>query len=370
MMISKIIPGDCIDVLKTFSDNYFDSIVTDPPYGISFMNKHWDYNVPKVEVWKEVLRVLKPGGHILCACGMRTQHRMTVNIEDAGFEIRDIIAWIYGSGFPKSLNIGEGWGTALKPAMELWTLARKPLSEKTVAGNVLKYGTGGINIDGCRIALNGEQNPKGSAKRVYASNEYAEDKIYGKNKETSNLGRFPANVILDGSEEVISQLPNTKSGLMKQHIDGGSFNCYGKQYPREVKTIGDNGSASRFFYCAKASPSERNKGLEDFEDKFIAGSNQAIAELKRGNEEFEKKDENSTGYSSVRKVKNNHPTVKPVSLMKYLCKLITPVNGVVLDPFMGSGSTGIACKLENFNFVGIEKEKQYCIIARARIKAW
>ena len=428
-MISKIIPGDCIDVLKTFSDNYFDSIVTDPPYGINFMNKHWDYDVPKVEVWKECLRVLKPGGHILCACGTRTQHRMTVNIEDAGFEIRDVVAWIYGSGFPKSLNIGkaidglqgnkripigerhrnvkpyddgngwnqndtkgdftytqgnseyEGWGTALKPAMELWTLARKPLSEKTVAENVLKWGTGGINVDGCRIEYTNDLDkasaiPQGrittkvgafagktqGGKNVELNKEEYEKQTHRKPRqsqtwekgsgfknETNTIaeanpqGRFPANLIHDGSDEVVSEFPDTNGG---------------------------SGSASRFFYCAKASRSERNKGLEEMEDKLIAGSNPAIAELKRGNTDFEKKDENSSGYSSVRKVKNNHPTVKPIALMKYLCKLITPVNGIVLDPYMGSGSTGIACKLENFSFVGIEKEKQYCIIARARIKFW
>ncbi len=304
--------GDNLELLKQMSDNSVDSVVTDPPYGISFMGKKWDYDVPSVELWKEVLRVLKPGGHALVACGTRTQHRMAVNLEDAGFEIRDIVAWVYGQGFPKSLDIGkaisaydktggakqwEGWGTALKPAMELWTLCRKPLGEKTVAENVLKYGTGGINIDGCRVPL---ENGETIATNVGFLDNLQSDG-WGTKKcitEKTSQGRFPANVIHDGSEEVVSLFPDSKA---------------------------------RFFYCAKVSKKERN---------------------------------------CDGKVKNNHPTVKPVALMRYLCRLITPPNGVVLDPFMGSGSTGIAALLEGFNFIGMEIEEKYMEIAKVRIGAY
>ena len=336
-----------LEALKSFSSNSIDSIVTDPPYGISFMGKKWDYDVPSVETWKECMRVLKPGGHILVACGTRTQHRMTVNIEDAGFEIRDIVAWIYGSGFPKSLNIGkainkidgvefiakpasgvgfmnndkedgyhptinqleqigesserakdwEGWGTALKPAMELWTMARKPLSEKNIAENVLKWGTGGINIDGSRVEyVNAQDYDKakwgGAGKPPSKASWKQQSKIIFDTRE--NNGRFPANVIHDGSDEVTDLFPN---------------------------------DSQRFFYCAKASKSERNDGTD----------------------------------------KNNHPTVKPVALMRYLVKMITPTGGMVLDPFMGSGSTGVACMKENFSFTGIELDQEYFKIAEARI---
>jgi site-specific DNA-methyltransferase (adenine-specific) len=419
-----IINNDCLVHLKSMKDNSIDSVVTDPPYGISFMNKHWDYDVPSVDIWKEVLRVLKPGGHIFCACGTRTQHRMTVNIEDAGFEIRDVVAWIYGSGFPKSLNIGkaidkqaglerevvgqrtdgryaygfteqakramgdiahaevqgfkgevgqitkpasekaqqyEGWGTALKPAMELWTLARKPLEQKTVAENVLKYGTGGINIDGCRVEY-GDENEVDFSRTCKNTADRGSVGNFGinKNKQEINLfnkqGRFPANVILSDDKEVTDSFPNTKSGLMKQHIEGGEFNVYGKMYPRDVETIGDSGSASRFFYCAKASKSERNKGCDDFEEQVTDDGR-------------EKSIDNAFLRAETMR-KNNHPTVKPVSLMRYLCRMITPKNGIVLDPFMGSGSTGIGAKLEGFSFIGIEREEEYCKIAEARIAAW
>ena len=224
MTEQKILCGNSLELLKTFPDNHFDAVVTDPPYGLSFMNKHWDYDVPTVELWREVLRVLKFGGHILVACGTRTQHRMAVNIEDAGFEIRDVITWHYGSGFPKSLDVSkaidkaagaeredrednpitaptdeakewDGWGTALKPSTEFWTLARKPLSENTIAENVLKYGTGGINIDGCRVKTSdgGDRGrPPHTPNKIFGNGE-------GTNlteSEHNNLGRFPANLIL------------------------------------------------------------------------------------------------------------------------------------------------------------------------------
>jgi len=298
----NLLNGDCLEQMKTLPDNSVDSIVTDPPYGISFMAKKWDYDVPKVEVWKEAMRVLKPGGHALIACGTRTQHRMVVNIEDAGFEIRDVVSWIYGSGFPKSLNIHkkdercpEGWGTALKPACEFFTLARKPLSEKTVAANALKWGTGGINIDRCRVG-------------------------------TDETGRFPANLIHDGSHQVLELFPETKPsrigkprGTKKKGLFANSkFNKVGQEH-------NDSGSAARFFYCAKASKKDRDKG-------------------------------------------NHHPTVKPTALMQYLCRLITPTGGVVLDPYMGSGSTGKAAVQEGFSFVGCELDEDYYKIAKSRIQ--
>ena len=317
--------GDCLDSLKVMPDNSVDSIVTDPPYGLAFMSKKWDYDVPSVEIWAECLRVLKPGGHLLAFAGTRTQHRMAVRIEDAGFEIRDMLAWVYGSGFPKSHNLknqSQGWGTALKPALEPITLARKPLIG-TVAENVLKYGTGGLNIDGCRVGTT--RGVPASLSKSKSSNTYGFGATVGHERELDpNIGRWPANFIHDGSDEVVGLFPQTTSGKMKQHIDGGSFNVYGKQYPREVETIGDSGSASRFFYCAKASNRDRDEG-------------------------------------------NNHPTVKPTDLMRYLCRLITPPKGVILDPFMGSGSTGKAAILEGFQFIGCERERDYMLIAESRI---
>lgn len=410
-MINQILQGDCLEVLKTLEDNSVDSIVSDPPYGISFMGKKWDYDVPKVEVWQEVLRVLKPGGHALVACGTRTQHRMAVNLEDAGFEIRDIVAWVYGSGFPKSLNIGkavdklqgnerevvryydvsdirgdaygtmndkqggsyknisvketkgifpyEGWGTALKPAMELWTLYRKPLEEKTVALNVLKYGTGGINIDGCRVGTEIMNNAPAGNKEGGNSLNMSKTGIPQDADGTTALGRFPANFIHDGSDEVVGLFPNSKSvqGKNVTRKELPNLAMSGKNYARfsEVEGYNDSGSASRFFYCAKASKSERNKGLEGFEIRSAGG----LAGRADG----------SLGGEPVTN-QNFHPTVKPIALMRYLCKLITPVGGKILDPFMGSGSTGIGAKLEGFDFIGIELDKDYCAIAEARIKSY
>ena len=430
-----LINNDNIQALKEIKDNTIDSIVTDPPYGISFMGKSWDYDVPNVETWKELMRVLKPGGHILVACGTRTQHRMAVNIEDAGFEIRDIVAYVYGSGFPKSLNIGkvadkflktgnaswngtgdssngalgysklqhkqgyrpndysnkhqnkleiteedakkwEGWGTALKPAMELWTLARKPLSEKTVAENVLKWGTGGINIDGCRVEASGKDLEKLNNEwdREWNTNykTYAES-VGGKagfdmsNSKTENkglTGRFPANFIHDGSDEVVSMFPNVKTGSIKPYIskDEGMFGMMkGKEHYNSH--TGDSGSASRFFYTAKASKSERNAGLDGFEVKQTVGGGGGVGNY------LDDVNSASGKYGSEKAPnKNHHPTIKPISLMRYLTRLITPKGGVVLDPYMGSGTTGIACKLEGFNFIGIEIDKEYYEIAKARIE--
>lgn len=371
-----IINGNSLEELKKFPDNYFHSVVTDPPYGLSaarnsgntskggFMGKKWDYDVPSVELWIEVFRVLKEGGYVLSFAGTRTQHRMAVNIEDAGFEIRDMIAWVYGSGFPKSHNIGkavdklegnerenlgrnensrencdttntlyesgtvgktdyvtkgdsewEGWGTALKPALEPITMARKPF-KGTVANNVLTNGVGGINIDDCRVGNEKIETSNGDG--------FGMKGIYGtginNNKGEIRNGRFPANFIHDGSDEVTDLLEES----------------------------------SRFFYCAKASKQDRNEGLEDFDDKFSTTMNDGIGGKEHNKELATKK-------------KNHHPTVKPTDLMRYLVRLVTPKNGIVLDCFMGSGSTGKACALEGFEFVGIDLDKDYCEIAKARI---
>ena len=320
-----LLHGDCLERLRELPDCSVDACVTDPPYGLSFMGKAWDYDVPSAEVWREVLRVLKPGGHLLAFAGTRTQHRMAVQIEDAGFEIRDLIAWVYGSGFPKSRNLSgdwQGWGTGLKPSLEPVTMARKPFSQ-TVAANVLEHGTGALNIDGCRI----ETEEKLARPFNDANNE-----VLGKfnrfgNPEEPNGGRWPANLIHDGSEEVV--------GLFPQSVSTGGSGPASRQHKGDGRTVcgscaatggfGDSGSAARFFYCAKASKADR--GAE-----------------------------------------NVHPTVKPTELMRYLVRLVTPPGGVVLDPFMGSGSTGKAAVLEGFRFIGIEREAEYLEIARQRIQ--
>jgi site-specific DNA-methyltransferase (adenine-specific) len=328
---NELIHGDCLEVMRGMGAASVDAVVTDPPYGLSFMGKKWDYDVPSEDVWRECLRVLKPGGHLLAFAGTRTQHRMAVRIEDAGFEIRDMIAWVYGSGFPKSHNLKDewqGWGTALKPALEPITVARKPLGEKTVAANVLAHGTGAINVDGSRVGSTVETWP--------ASRSYAPGQIQpgGKGKTQATgiapAGRWPANLIHDGSDEVVTL----------------------------------TGAAARFFYCAKASKRDRDEGLEGFEVKQAAGLPMRSADGERSGEGL---DGTKTDRLTVRK--NVHPTVKPTDLMRYLCRLVTPPDGIVLDPFMGSGSTGKAAALEGFQFIGIEREAEYVEIAKARIDA-
>lgn len=346
----ELINDDCINALKAMPDNSVDSVVTDPPYGLSFMGKRWDYDVPSEAIWKECLRVLKPGGHLLAFAGTRTQHRMAVRIEDAGFEIRDMIAWVYGSGFPKSHNLADnwkGWGTALKPALEPITLARKPLIG-TVAANVLEHGTGALNVDGCRVSGDNYSSGGKNNSIAFGSGMEKQPRCDG------SQGRWPANLIHDGSEEVVGLFPETSSGKMKQHIEGGSFNVFGKQYPRNVETIGDSGSAARFFYCAKASKADRDEGCEGLEERK-GGAMSGV----------ETRPDRPTNHPIRR---NHHPTVKPTDLMRYLCRLVTPPGGIVLDPFMGSGSTGKAAVLEGFSFIGIEREAEYLSIAKARIE--
>ena len=412
--------GDCIEVLKTLPDNSVDSIVTDPPYHLTsivkrfgkegsapaqfgkdgaysraskgFMGKEWDGGdiAFRTDVWSECLRVLKPGGHLLAFSHSRTYHRMAVAIEDAGFEIRDQIMWIYGQGFPKSHNIGkaidkiqgnerevvgdnpnhrttsgllelgfqdgresstitkgnsdwEGWGTALKPAHEPIVMARKPLSEKSIAENVIKWGTGGINIDECRIPANWEDERPPSW--FNSGKSKSGEPTYGGNLKTltdstlgerlNDGGRFPANIILDEEAgKVLDEQSGERGNGWKKNY--GKEDYEGLQYSSSTQqcvfgggysgknTYSDKGGASRFFYCPKTSKKE--KGDE-----------------------------------------NNHPTVKPLKLMEYLIKLVTPKGGVVMDCFMGSGSTGVAARNLGFKFIGIEREQEYMDIAKQRI---
>lgn len=408
--------GNCLDVLKTFQDNSFDAIVTDPPYGLSFMGKKWDYDVPSVEIWEECLRVLKPGGHLLAFAGTRTQHRMAARIEDAGFEIRDMIAWVYGSGFPKSHDVSkaidkatgavrekikvkpraatsgtmaggsdtrpwiersrevgyhqvdsdepatdaarqwQGWGTALKPALEPITVARKPLVG-TVAENVLAHGTGGINVDASRVK--GEdletlfrKPTDNNCDKESGRLQKQTSKIKGTLSDSYKQGRWPANLIHDGSDDVVGLFPETEksSGHIRRNSKRSLFS--GKS---ETLGVSDNGgSAARFFYCAKASKSDRNDGLKDMPMQDVHRYNAGIGEGK--------------DPDALSKGQNHHPTVKPTDLMCYLVTLVTPPNGHVLDPFMGSGSTGKACVQKGLTFTGIEMDKDYLEIARRRIE--
>jgi site-specific DNA-methyltransferase (adenine-specific) len=330
--------GDCLEVLPLLEANSIDSCVTDPPYHLTsivkrfgkensapinnrdeqegrqgpyhraskgFMGKQWDGGdiAFRPELWAEVLRVLKPGAHLLAFSSTRTYHRMACAIEDAGFEIRDQIGWCYGSGFPKSHNIGDGWGSALKPAWEPICLARKPLSESSIAANVLKHGTGGINVDGCRVKVDGEQ--------IHAPQS-------DPTKRTQNLGRWPANLIHDGSEEVLAMFPDSVSvggsgPASKNWIGDGHI--VGSSLAGATGGFGDSGSAARFFYTAKADADDR--------------------------------------------LGSKHPTVKPVDLMQYLIRLVTPKGGIVLDPFGGTGTTGEACWREGCYSVLIEREEEY-----------
>ncbi|HDS1220304.1 TPA: site-specific DNA-methyltransferase [Stenotrophomonas maltophilia] len=350
--------GDCLEVMRGMADNSVDAVVTDPPYGLSFMGKCWDYDVPSTSVWAECLRVLKPGGQLLAFAGTRTQHRMAVRIEDAGFEIRDIIAWVYGSGFPKSHN-GPWGGTALKPALEPITVARKPLAG-TVATNWQQHGTGGLNIDGCRIAASETTIRARTDNDLGRMNDDGWRPTPGVNG--SENGRWPANLIHDGSEEVVAAFPQASGaaaavrGTEPSAKTDNAFGAFSGRAPSDRRDGG--GSAARFFYCAKASKEDRDAGLEGFK-KSAAGmvSNTSGQHMTRRDE----------GYQVAPRA-NDHPTVKPTDLMRYLCRLVTPAGGLVLDPFMGSGSTGKAAVLEGFQFIGIELDPAYAAIAEARIR--
>lgn len=451
-MKATIHVGDCLEVLKGFAPNSVDAIVCDPPYEIGFMGKAFDKSgiAHNVALWRECLRVLKPGGHMLAFGGSRTYHRLACAVEDAGFEIRDQIMWIYGSGFPKSLDVSkaidkaagaerevietrrvksggtehinrenvkqdfrpgayqkgenildvtapategakqwQGWGTALKPAHEPIVVARKPL-EGTVAANVQKWGTGALNIDGCRVE--GVPEPTRFDPSKHNHEGYRMTATGAEvAANASPLGRWPANVIHDGSEEVTSLFPEQTSGAMtkqyeykntgfslgapsgstrqihdsnsgsaarffyqvrgdepsadRTYEDQGSTNFAMKPGARRL----DEGSAARFYYTAKADRTERNAGVENPGPQFEHG-----ATLRK--------------IENTEKRGNTHPTVKPVDLMAYLCRLVTPPNGIVLDPFLGSGSTGIAAQREGFEFIGIEINPEYAAIAENRIR--
>jgi len=380
--------GDCLEVMRGMAESSVDAIVTDPPYGLSFMGKRWDYDVPSTEIWAECLRVLKPGGHLLAFAGTRTQHRMAVRIEDAGFEIRDMIAWVYGSGFPKSHN-GPWGGTALKPAIEPITVARKPLSG-TVAATWEEHGTAGLNIDACRIETadklgGGDQSAEPKVgpdgwHRPWMQDEQAKaahaERCNANVAKAEALGRWPANLIHDGSGEVLAAFP-AASGQKADLSDDGESTRFSNVYEggplprgREASSnstnqgaVGfnmrpgarrlDSGSAARFFYCAKATREDRNDGL----DSGLAPAVSAGATMR---------DRETANWQA--RNGNHHPTVKPTALMRYLCRLVTPAGGLVLDPFMGSGSTGKAAVLEGLQFIGIELDPAYAAIAEARIR--
>lgn len=423
---------DSLDWLKGHEPDCIDALVTDPPAGISFMGKSWDDDKGGRKEWiswmsdvmSECLRVMKPGAHGLVWAIPRTSHWTATALEDAGFEIRDVITHHFGSGFPKSHDISkaidkaagvktetpvsdifldgsfekmwdavepseprptqvlsaaidaakewQGWGTALKPASEHWILIRKPCSEKTVAANVLKWGVGGLNIDRSRIGSGDDRSSGGLAKKpTYKQSG-------GNQMERPSGGRFPANLILSCSpnctEEAhdMFECPIAIMDEQSGHLQArGNINSsirpdngmFGNGIIRDSLGNGykDSGGASRFFYCAKASKSDKNVGLEGMPEK-------ESPKLSGGTfNSFQTNGGISTITNTERKSKNHHPTVKSTKLMQYLIKLITPPNGVVLDPFMGSGSTGVAAKALGMGFVGIEREAEYFEIAKKRV---
>lgn len=377
-MTATILTGDCRLILPTLPENMADAIVCDPPYELGFMGKAWDRSGVAFDTatWAAALRVAKPGAFLLAFGGSRTYHRVACAIEDAGWEIRDTIMWIYGSGFPKSRN-GEWGGTGLKPAHEPIIVARKPLIG-TVSANHAAFGTGGLNIDSCRVD-SGDSNPsigrrQGATNHLRqrsASDSEAVGRIesrttperYREARPGEELGRWPANVIHDGSDEVLAAFPDApgQQGDLQGHSrERLSLGIYGDMpAARNATARNDSGSSARFFYCAKATKKDREAGLDSFDaGRFSKG----------GNVEW---DNPYLRGSTDRK--NTHPTVKPTDLMRYLCRLVTPAGGTVLDPFTGSGSTGRGAVLEGFRFVGVElcdgtnDTPNYAAIAVARI---
>ncbi len=405
----KLYQGSMLDMLQIIEPQTIDSIVCDPPYELNFMNKGWDNSgiAFQPDTWKKCYEVLKPGGYLLAFGGSRTFHRIACAIEDAGFEIRDTIMWLYGSGFPKSHNIGldidklngcpdrghriavanryhpdgtlepngqqlkpyetkteeahkwNGWGTALKPSFEPIIVARKSI-EGTVAKNCLKYGVGGINIDDCRVETNDTIKPAISGGSVGLG-----EMIKGHHYTPSNLGRFPANTILTYDEtdfdEVCGGFPYTKSGGGDKSTKcGNTFLGTGYGGTNTTKYEANEGSASRYFYCAKASKKDRDEGLDIFVDEKVNDGRQTPIDnaFQRG--------------ETLRK--NIHPTVKPTDLMQYLIRLVSPNGATILDPFNGSGSTGKAVMYENkernknYKYIGIELTDEYLPIAKARIE--
>jgi DNA modification methylase len=469
--MKQLLKGDCLEVLKTLPSNSIDSLVTDPPAGISFMGKEWDEDKGGKDVWikwmssvmRECLRVLKPGAHGLVWAIPRTSHWTGMALENSGFEVRDVVTHLFGQGFPKSLNISkaidkvqgakrevvgknknfgktklsdgktgygdyagewdvttpatpeakqwEGWGTALKPAVEFWFLIRKPIEEKSVASNVLKHGTGGINIDASRINATDqkdlEKNWDRTAKAGFGNGLLEGGTITEGFDQYKKQGRFPSNLVLSHdaeckedrcSDECAVKLLDYQSGNLGKSSGGNSTAILKNTYGMKTEVgkgkpcgFGDVGGASRFFfnseyseeecksnantakknlsqkyqnfrfiYCAKISSGERNAGLDGMPTK--TWKEQGF----RDNDTTHLSPRAGAGRISVNQ--NHHPTVKPIKLMRYLIKLITPPKGIVLDPFMGSGSTGVAAMKENFEFIGIEREDEYYKIAFQRIK--
>jgi site-specific DNA-methyltransferase (adenine-specific) len=370
--------GDCRDVLRDYPADHFDSIVSDPPYGLTFMGKGWDRGVPGVEFWQEALRVAKPGAHLLAFGGTRTFHRLTVAIEDAGWEVRDCMMWLYATGFPKSHN-GPWGGTALKPAWEPVIVARKPLSG-TVADNVLRYGTGALNIDGCRIAFDGvvkhtARKSDGVADHVNPSGWQEVNRTANRPATPLAIGRWPANVLHDGSDEVVAGFPVTGAAQASMRGDrtGVVTDFGGGDTLRGHNDAG--GSAARFFYCAKASRTDRDEGcdhLPGFQGHEVVDRKEGSAGLNSPRAGAGRTISNVREFGGaqhtedVKLAKNFHPTVKPTDLMRYLCRLVTPPDGLVLDPFCGSGSTGKAALLEGLRFVGVDLDPAHVAIAEAR----
>ena len=414
--------GDCLNILNMMIEDevFVDSIVTDPPYELGFMGRSWDSTgiAFQKETWELCFKVLKPGGHLLAFSGSRTYHRMAVAIEDAGFEIRDQVMWLYGSGFPKSMNVGkaldkklgneresfgtklkkagdmrggnyvkggdyksieieitkgntewEGWGTALKPAHEPLVLARKPLSEKSVVDNVLKHRTGGINIDECRVEGNDakypDTNPDFRDQGRQSKENIGIDKLsFG---QTENVKRKK---VVRKSRDENGVWTNDNSGMKAEGSEYADADPRGR-FPSNVMHDGSGSikelfeDKSKYFYCAKTSKAERNQGLDNLPIKKAS----SMPGRRNPDDMKDSKIDNDVTGRFVTQKKNIHPTVKPIKLMKYLCRLITPKGGTILDPFMGSGSTGMAAKEENFEFVGIEKEEEYFNIASARIES-
>ncbi len=422
--------GDCIEVMRSLPENSVDTCITDPPYELGFMGKKWDSSgiAFQPETWQAVFRVLKPGAILLAFGGTRTYHRMVCAIEDAGFEIRDTIAWIYGSGFPKSYDIGKGidkkagaerevigeyqfpvdsdkwakqkaptgigipfakpnkasfseshsltapstpeaqlwhgWGTALKPAFEPIVVAMKPV-DGTFVNNALTWGVAGLNIDGGRVGTEEDC----ARKRAIVRDTSAPFGVgYEMGGNGSALGRFPANLIHDGSDEVKELFPQSKTGDKSRGREFKGWKSQGELKPLgKPYNGGDSGSAARFFYCAKASRSERNAGLEGMEERKVNKLNSYGSQ-----DGYVCPDgAHRVGDKGSASMQNHHPTVKPIELMRYLVRLTkTPTGGIVLDPFMGSGTTGIACVLEGREFIGIEREAEYIEIANKRIAYW
>ena len=416
----RLLTGDCLDVLATLEPDSLDACVTDPPYGIGFMGREWDTFAPesvakladqtrgfdrrepnlnlrgrrewlagakvqydrsaaaslKFHAWTQawaaaVLRVLKPGAYAVVCASPRMGHRVTCGLEDAGFEIRDSLLWLYGSGFPKSLNLPGGRGTALKPAYEPVILARKPLGGRTVAQCVAEYGTGALNIDGCRLSTDGRPQRVGDYKDT-GNNTYAgrmDGSLRGGSRAagTTDLGRWPPNVALDEDAAAMldAEVGDRKAGGSKDNRGqphGYMEHRMSMSTRRDVsRSRGDMGGPSRFFYCPKASREEREYGCEDL-PRRTAGTATGRQDGSAG------LNSPRAGASRTNGACNVHPTVKPVALMRWLVRLVTPPGGLVLDPFAGSGTTGLACIKEQCRFLGIEREAEYVAIATARLR--